>query len=190
MPARTSPIWTLAPDAFAALIARSRTVTEALAAFGLANRGHNHRTLRRRVDEDGLSTAHWDGKRVSGEKRALPLAAQLRAGAPIRTSTFKRRLIAAGLLRETCATCGLGPSWNGASLTLQLDHVNGDRADNRLENLRLLCPNCHSQTDTFAGRSGRTRVLPPGKARCPDCGGLCSQGAARCRPCSDRRRRA
>lgn len=60
-----------------------------------------------------------------------------------------------GLLPDKCAICDLGPEWNGLSLTLQLDHINGKPKDNRIENLRLLCPNCHSQTETFAGRRNR-----------------------------------
>lgn len=49
--------------------------------------------------------------------------------------------------------CGIGNEWNGKPLTLQLDHINGDHSDNRLENLRILCPNCHSQTSTWGMKS-------------------------------------
>lgn len=57
-----------------------------------------------------------------------------------------------------CATCGLKPEWNGADLVLQLDHINGDCCDDRRSNLRWLCPNCHSQTDTYTGRNRRREV--------------------------------
>ena len=57
-----------------------------------------------------------------------------------------------------CALCGNEGEWCGQPLTLQLDHVNGRYDDNRLENLRWLCPNCHSQTPTFAGRGSVRRV--------------------------------
>lgn len=53
-----------------------------------------------------------------------------------------------------CAECGIGEEWNGKHLSLQLDHINGIFNDHRIENLRLLCPNCHSQTETFAGKRG------------------------------------
>lgn len=67
---------------------------------------------------------------------------------------LKVRLVKAGLLKEACTSCGSKPTWLGKLLTLQLDHINGAHTDNRLENLRLLCPNCHSQTSTW-GRKTR-----------------------------------
>lgn len=63
---------------------------------------------------------------------------------------LKRRLIRSGVA-NLCSLCGIGPEWNGKPLTLQLDHINGVFNDHRRENLRLLCPNCHSQTPTYAG---------------------------------------
>lgn len=65
---------------------------------------------------------------------------------------LKKRLLAEGLLEERCAECGIS-EWNGRPLSLHLDHINGDRRDQRLENLRFLCPNCHSQTETYCGRN-------------------------------------
>jgi HNH endonuclease len=64
---------------------------------------------------------------------------------------LKLRLIKEGLKQNCCERCGLS-EWRGGALTLALHHVNGERTDNRLGNLQLLCPNCHSQTENFAGR--------------------------------------
>src|SRR5207253_7971965 len=69
---------------------------------------------------------------------------------------LKRRLVAAGLMPYACAACGIS-EWLDQTLILQLDHVNGVGDDNRIENLRLLCPNCHSQTSTYCGRNVRVR---------------------------------
>lgn len=66
----------------------------------------------------------------------------------IQTTHLKRRLIKEGILKNICDKCGID-KWMGVMLTLQLDHINGDNYDNRITNLRLLCPNCHSQTPTF-----------------------------------------
>jgi 5-methylcytosine-specific restriction endonuclease McrA len=67
---------------------------------------------------------------------------------------LRKRLVAEELKRNQCERCGIG-RWRGKPLSLQLHHVNGDGHDNRLENLQLLCPNCHSQTENYGGRNRR-----------------------------------
>jgi hypothetical protein len=73
----------------------------------------------------------------------------------------KRRLVAAGILMNECAECGMGPTWHGRPLVLILDHINGVPDDYRRDNLRLLCPNCNSQQPTFAGRNARRSRRSP-----------------------------
>ena len=68
-------------------------------------------------------------------------------------SKFKEKLIKENKLINKCVICNIDPFWNNKKMTLQLDHINGNNTDNRIENLRLLCPNCHSQTDTYTGRN-------------------------------------
>lgn len=77
----------------------------------------------------------------------------------------KRRAIEQGYVVNKCYWCGVEEEWNGKSITLELDHINGDNKDNRIENLRILCPNCHSQTETYKGRNG---LLKPPK-KCAVC---------------------
>jgi 5-methylcytosine-specific restriction endonuclease McrA len=94
---------------------------------------------------------------VVARPKALPIA-ELLVGRRNRVN-LKQRLIAAGLKQPRCELCGID-SWRRLPLSLALHHVNGVGDDNRLENLQLLCPNCHSQTDTFAGRNTRGRQPP------------------------------
>lgn len=69
------------------------------------------------------------------------------------TSKLKSRLVAEGYKKEVCEECGCGAVWNNKPLTLQVDHKDGDNTNHRLENLRLLCPNCHTQTSTFGSKN-------------------------------------
>lgn len=95
---------------------------------------------------------------VRTRPQAMPVE-QLLSGRRNR-SHIKGRLIRLGLLEDVCAVCGT-TSWLGRPLSLHLHHINGDGGDHRLENLQVLCPNCHSQTDTFGGRNrGRLKLAP------------------------------
>jgi hypothetical protein len=85
--------------------------------------------------------------------KAMPLD-DLLITAPRSRNNIKQRLIAAGIKPNLCEDCGIN-EWRGVALSLSLHHVNGDRHDNRLANLRLLCPNCHSQTPNFGSRNKR-----------------------------------
>lgn len=99
--------------------------------------------------------AWWDAIRrgaIDPRPRLEPLDAILIAGRRRSRHHVKNRLLLAGLKEQRCEHCGL-TAWQGRPLPLELHHVNGDGLDNRLENLLLLCPNCHSQTDTWGGRN-------------------------------------
>jgi predicted DNA-binding protein YlxM (UPF0122 family) len=84
----------------------------------------------------------------------MPLEQLLVAGPRRNRNHIKRRLFDAGIKTRSCESCGLS-EWRGQPISLALHHVNGDRHDNRLQNLQILCPNCHGLTDTWAGRNIR-----------------------------------
>ncbi len=106
----------------------------------------------------GLSTAHFTGQghnagRVSPARRgAEEILQQFPAGSSRTKTGLLRRALDEARLPQTCRLCGLGTVWQGQRLVLEIDHVDGDRLNNRLENLRYLCPSCHSQTETFSKR--------------------------------------
>lgn len=102
----------------------------------------------------GFSRGAWHKAVKRGEFKTRPLGRplpELLAAAKGR-SNIKRRLLAAGLSQNRCQQCGLS-EWLGEPLTVQIDHINGVHDDYRLENLRMLCPNCHSQTETHGIRN-------------------------------------
>jgi hypothetical protein len=154
---RRSVIWKVSLEEFKSIVERSSSYREVLSFFHLENKGGNHRTLKERIIEDAVDDAHIRNKpqnHAAVKANSIPLELILVNNGPysIATSSLRKRLIKAGLLEEKCAQCGCDPIWQSKRLVLQLDHIDGSRKNNILSNLRLLCPNCHSQTPTFAGK--------------------------------------
>ncbi len=119
----------------------------------------------------GFSRYTWNAARLRGavvpRPHATPIHELFVAGPARNRKNIRMRLIAAGLRSHRCESCLL-TEWQGSAIPLQLHHVNGQGNDNRLENLRLLCPNCHSLTDNWGGRGiRRLNGVAPGLAQSP-----------------------
>jgi hypothetical protein len=111
----------------------------------------------------GFCSAAWYNAIARGDIKPRPpgmAIAELLSNSSRNRSHLKMRLLKAELLRNCCDMCGL-TEWRGKPLNIHLDHINGVKNDNRLDNLRMLCPNCHSQTPTFAGRNVKRRMPVP-----------------------------
>lgn len=163
-------------------IVGAHSLTEAIKNLGLSGKGDNFKAFRRRCKKFNIDISDLEsGKYVQRYKPPkYSLEDILKEGVNFNSWALKNRLIEEGIKEDKCELCGQGNEWNGMPLSLQLHHINGKHDDNRLDNLQILCPNCHTQTETFCKRKSEKEVLAKPlrikrneerhKAICPQCG--------------------
>lgn len=138
------------------------SIRQLLLALGLADRGSNYKTIKTKLQALDIDTSHFTGQGHAKGKlkieRRTHASEYLTYGSSITSYKLKLVLLRDGLLDPTCSCCG-GTEWLGGPIPLELDHINGDNADNRFENLRLLCPNCHALTPTYRGKNQKRAKL-------------------------------
>ncbi len=183
---KRSLIWLLPIDKFRNLIRNSESYSEILRYFNKHNKGGNLNTLKRRIKEEGINTIHIDSTKrerlFDNHKKTKSLESIMIKDSMYSRGHLKRRLLQEGILENICQICKQKPKWNNECLVLVLDHINGNSCDHRLSNLRLLCPNCNSQQDTFAGR--KNKII-----RLCGCGSNIAKGSNMCDKCARSKRR-
>lgn len=150
----------------------STSYSATLRKLGRRPAGGNHDVLKKKIKKFGIDISHFDPyqKGVSrGGTKARSLSEILVKDSIYNRHDLKKRLIKAGMLINKCSLCGQGDIWMGKPMSLVLDHINGVNDDNRISNLRLVCPNCNATLDTHCGRNIKIAGPKPPKSTCPEC---------------------
>ena len=150
-------IYKLSDEQFVELLKKSSTISEVLFKLGYTVKGNSwgYSQVKRRMDDLNLDYSIFKGKSAVIKTNKLNNVKKediLKENCKHQRIVLRRYIIKNNLIPYKCAICGC-TEWQGKTLSLELDHINGINNDNRLENLRFLCPNCHSQTSTYGSRN-------------------------------------
>ena len=150
-------IYKLSDEQFVELLKKSSTISEVLFKLGYTVKGNSwgYSQVKRRMDDLNLDYSIFKGKSAVIKITKLNNVRKediLKENCKHQRTVLRRYVIKNNLIPYKCAICGC-TEWQGKTLSLELDHINGINNDNRLENLRFLCPNCHSQTSTYGSRN-------------------------------------
>lgn len=168
------------------VVKNSKSLGQVADKIGVSVTGNMYKVIRKYIDLHGIDTSHFEPNKLGGVKKK-PLEEIMVENSTYRSTHLKRRLINEGYFEYKCAECGNGGEWNGKFLSLHLDHINGVNNDHRYENLRFLCPNCHSQTETYCGKHNKS--INPDKKYRKDycgCGNLKNIYSNKCLDCSNK----
>ncbi len=143
----------LTDDDIVKVAEKSTSATAAAATLGVRYETYKKHALRLGVFKTNQNRKGLKREKNEYELRTVPLEEILQGKHPhYQRRGLKRKLFEAGIKSNKCEVCGL-TDWNGKSLNMQLDHIDGNTYNHRIDNLRMICPNCHSQTETFCGKN-------------------------------------
>lgn len=167
-------------------VSNSINLSEVLAKLDIPRKGNNSSTLKKIMEKNNIDYSHFTGRaRTYKPAKKVNIENYLHNEVKVSTHLLKKILYQEGYKENKCEICGIN-EWNGKPIVCQLHHINGNHYDNRLENLQMLCPNCHSQTDNYCGSSNKKEKV---KKYCPDCGKPINMYSNKCPLCSAKSRR-
>jgi hypothetical protein len=142
---------------FAKAVEQSSSIAGMCRHLGIKPCGGNYRLMHNAIKKFNLNTSHFTGKGWNVDLKFRPFEGKeindiLVDGSTYQSYKLKRRLLREGVKQHICEHCGLS-EWQGIPIPLELHHKNGRNTDNRLENISLLCPNCHALTDSYRGKN-------------------------------------
>jgi hypothetical protein len=186
---KSHPLYKVPKIEFISAIQQAESRAQALEILNIANRcGSTYRILKELaikycLQEEliRIDLTNNEARRLVSSSRGKPLEEYMIKNSSYSRGTLKQRILKEGVIPYECLLCKQNNIWNEELLVLILDHINGINNDHRLENLRFLCPNCNSQTATFAGRNVSHKKK---QNHCQDCQEKISATAARCRSCA------
>lgn len=169
-------------------VAESDSIKELQIKLGYSPNSGVTKTIRDYCEKQNISLDHFTSLSKEPIKRNID---NIFIQDSTASQTVLRRWYTKGNYTEyKCSICGQEPFWNGKELTLTLDHINGNNTDDRLENLRWVCPNCDRQLDTFGSKNNhKKRVNEAKKIFCIDCGKQITYGSTRCQDCASKKQR-
>jgi hypothetical protein len=144
-------------EEFISAIKNSQSISQALLTLNLEAKGGNYKVFHKRAKNLNCDLSHFTGQghlknKTHNWAKETPIEEAFVSGGGLSTSNLKKKILKYNLKPYHCDKCSIS-LWLDKPLSLHLDHINGCNTDNRLENLRFLCPNCHSQTETYCGKS-------------------------------------
>lgn len=141
-------------ESFTEIVKRSINLSDVARNIGLSTSCGNRETIKKYINVYGIDISHFHvdySKRKN--RKGRPLSEILVLGSTYNSNDLKKRLYKEGLKERKCEKCGQGEEWYGEKMALILDHINGEHTDNRIENLRIVCPNCNATLLTHGGKN-------------------------------------
>lgn len=167
------------------IVAESLNFSEVLRKLNIPRRGNNLKTMKNFIIKHDIDFSHFTyEKRTNRNKTRTSVEDYLNNKIPIKSYSLKKILLRNNMIEYKCASCGL-TEWNGKPIELQLHHIDGNPMNNNFENLQLLCPNCHSQTENFSSK--KERKVEKYKS-CPNCGAKILKTSKLCTKCAAEKR--